>query len=254
MFLSRHRHKIACLRASRLDRLLAPLAHRLGWRGRLGSLLTRRYDGRVSSDRHFLWLGGRYGDPSIVQRFLVCDSKSLLGERPGYLEAYRNRPMLDHVTALALLSAGTTMAIWGKLAEASGIRLACPYTTPSVLAAVMAVPWDVKLREEKHLVRASLRRLDVPESLVTRPKLSFGLPAQFWAPKGALFQPVVDMAKLVNDASVLESLQTEEGGASMVLWCILNQFLWTQLFEARRSVGDVAGEILDRHRAAVRLR
>jgi hypothetical protein len=52
----------------------------------------------------------------------------------------------------------------------------------------------------------------------------------------------------------LESLQTEEGGASMVLWCILNQFLWTQLFEARRSVEDLAGEILDRHRAAVRVR
>jgi hypothetical protein len=143
------------------------------------------------------------------------------------------------------------MSIWGKLAEASGVYLACPYTSPSVLAAVMTVPWDVKLREKKHLVRAALRQLGIPETLVTRPKLSFGFPPQFWASKGALFQPIVDMAAQVHDARVLESLQREEGGASMVLWCILNQFLWMQLFETGRSVEDLSGEILDRRRTAV---
>ena len=120
-------------------------------------------------------------------------------------------------------------------ATRSGVYLACPYTSPSVLAAMMTVPWDVKLREEKHLVRAALRQLGVPETFVARPKLSLGFPARFWAPKRALFQPIVDMATRVYDAGVLESLQREEGGASMVLWCLLNQFLWVQLFEVGRS-------------------
>jgi hypothetical protein len=114
----------------------------------------------------------------------------------------------------------------------------------------MTVPWDVKLREKKHLIRAALRQLGIPETLVMRPKLSFGFPARFWAPKGALFQPIVDMAMQEHDARVLESLQREEGGAPMVLWCLLNQYLWRQLFEVGRSVEDLSGEILDRRRIA----
>lgn len=62
------------------------------------------------------------------------------------------------------------------------------------------------------------------------------------------------MAMQVHNARVLESLQREEGGASMVLWCLLNQFLWMQLFEVGRSVEDLSGEILDRRRTAAKSR
>lgn len=254
-FLYRYRTAVAFLRATHLGSAWASLVDVLGWRGPRTSLLTRRYDRQLSSAHHFLWLLGRYGDRGIVQRLLSCDDAALLGKRPWLLEAYCDRPLLDQVTMLALLSEGhTTISIWGKLAEASGVYLACPFTNPSVLTAVMTVPWDVRLREKKHLVRAALRQLGIPETLVIRPKLSFGFPARFWAPEGALFQPIVDMATHVHDARVLESLQREEGGASMVLWCILNQFLWTQLFEVGRSVEDLSGEILDRRRTAAKSR
>lgn len=254
-FLYRHRSAIAFLRTTRLSTAFALLAETLGWHGLWRSVLTRRYDRQLSSAHHFLWLLGRFGDRGIVQRILSCDDVALLGERPWLLEAYHDRPLLDQVTALALLSEGhATISIWGKLAEASGVYLACPYTSPSVLAAVMTVPWDIKLQEKKHLVRAALRQLGIPETLVMRPKLSFGFPARFWAPKGALFQPIIDMAMQVHNARVLESLQREEGGASMVLWCLLNQFLWMQLFEVGRSVEDLSGEILDRRRTAAKSR
>ena len=254
-FLHRHRAVVAFLRTIRIGTTWASLVDALGWHGQWGTLLTRRYDRQLSSAHHFLWLLGRYGDRAMVRQILSCDDAALLGERPLLLNAYHDRPFLDQVTALALLSEGhATISIWGKLAEASGVHLACPYTSPSVLASTMAIPWDVKLQEKKHLVRAALRQLGIPETLIARPKLSFGFPARFWAPKGALFQPIVEMAMGVYDGRVLESLQREEKGASMALWCLLNQFLWRQLFEAGRSVKDLSGEILDRRRTAVERR
>jgi len=254
-FLYRHRTAIAFLRTTRVGSVWAPLVDALGWHGTWGSLLTRRYDRQLSSVHHFLWLLNRHGDRNIVKRLLSCDDGAFLGGRLWLIEAYHDRPLLDQVTAVDLLSdLHTTIAIWGKLAEASGVYLACPFTSPSVLAAGMTVPWDVKLREEKHLVRAALRQLGVPETFLARPKLSFGFPARFWAAKRALFQPIVDMATRVHGAGVLESLQREEGGASMVLWCLLNQFLWVQLFEVGRSVEDLSGEILDRRRTAAKSR
>jgi asparagine synthetase B (glutamine-hydrolysing) len=251
-FLYRYRTAIAFLRATRLGTVWASLADALGWHDQWGTLFTRRYDCQLSSTHHFLWLLGRYGDRGIVRHLLSCDDAAFLGERPLLLDAYRDRPLLDQVTALSLLSEGhATISIWGKLAEASGIYLACPYTSPSVLESSMAISWDVKLREKKYLVRTALRQLGVPETLIARPKLSFGFPPRCWAAKGTLFQPIVDMAMGLYDARVLESLQREERGApSMVLWCLLNQFLWTQLFEVGRSVEDLSGEILDRRAAA----
>jgi asparagine synthase (glutamine-hydrolysing) len=248
-FLYRRRHAIALLRMTGIGSVLAPLVARSRWHGKRSLLFTRRYDRRLSSDRHFLWTLGRHGDPSIVRRLLACDEAALFGERLRLLQAYDDRSLLDQVTILSLLcEAHATITIWGKLAEASRVRLACPYTSSSVIASAAAVPWNVKLRESKHLARTALRQLGVPEKLIARPKLSFGFPSQFWARRGTLFQPVVDMAKSVHDGGFLESLQTGEDGAAMVLWCVLNQFLWTQLFEVGRSVGDLAGEILDRRR------
>jgi len=159
-------------------------------------------------------------------------------------------PLLEQVTMAGILGGGhTTNTVWNKLAEAFGIRLAFPYSTPSVLDASLRTPWELKLREPKHLARAALRRLGVPEPLVTRPKLSFGLPIRLWALPGTLFQPVVDMAKGAYQRGLLESLQTEETGPAMTLWALLNQFLWTEIFQNGRSVDDIAGEILDRRRA-----
>ena len=172
-----------------------------------------------------------YGDRGIRSAPPLHDDAALLGNVRGSW-AYCDRPLLDQVTVLALLSEGhATISIWGKLAEASGVYLACPFTSPSVLTAVMTVPWDVRLREKKHLVRAALRQLGIPETLVIRPKLSFGFPARFWAPEGALFQPIVD---IIHDMSWSQV----ERGASMVLWCILNQFPGRSCLS--RSVEDLS--------------
>jgi asparagine synthetase B (glutamine-hydrolysing) len=252
-FLHRYRRTVALLRTTGIGIVLGPVADRLGCRGPMASLLTSGYDGDVRSWRHYLWLAGRYGDPDAVRQVVACDAAALVGERPRLIEAYRDLPLLDLVMHVNLLAeAHTTISIWGKLAEASGIRFTCPFTSPSFLAAVNSVPWEVKLREPKYLVRAALRELGVPEPLIARPKQSFGFPTRYWAPPGALFQPVVEIAARAYDATLLRSLQTEDGGRCMVLWSLLNQFLWTELFEEGRSVEDLAGEIVDRHRAAAR--
>lgn len=170
-FLYHHRTAIAFLRTTNLGSMWASLADALGFHGPRTSLLTCRYDDQLSSTHHFLWLLGRYGDRGIIRRLFCCDETAFLGDRARLIEAYQDRPLLDQVTALALLSeAHATISIWGKLAEASGVYLASPYTSPSVLAAVVAVPWEVKLREKNtsfvllYANWASLRRLSYVQS------------------------------------------------------------------------------------------
>ena len=91
-----------------------------------------------------------------------------------------------------------------------------------------------------------LRESGIPEDLVTRPKLSFGFPCRYWALPGTLFQPIVDMAGKMFGKSVLRSLQTGDSDRAMLLWNLLNLYLWRELFIENSSPESLIVEILER--------
>ena len=82
-----------------------------------------------------------------------------------------------------------------------------------------------------------------------RPKLSFGFPVGFWAPRGTLFQPLVDMAAEMFEPRFLRGLQGEDTSKAMVLWNLLNLFLWHKMFIDDARPEDLCAEILDRRRS-----
>jgi len=161
---------------------------------------------------------------------------------------YQQESLLKQVSIQSLLCEGfVTMCIWGKLAESQKMALHYPFTAMDLIDYIVAVPWEMKLREPKYFIRSLLRGQEIPESFITRPKMSFGFPYRYWALPQTLFQPVVDMAAASWDRNWLRSLQTTEPGHAMVLWNILSLFLWRQMFIEGNSPESLVGEILERY-------
>jgi asparagine synthetase B (glutamine-hydrolysing) len=174
---------------------------------------------RFGNDNHILWTLGRYGDPEIVRQYFKSSRKDIYKSRMNLMQNYPDLGLMDKITALSLIGEGfETMTIWSKLAEKHQMEIVYPYDHPGVIGHAMEIPWAIKLREEKHIIRSLLRKYNFPEEFIMRPKLSFGFPVKFWAPKGALFQPLVDMAAEMFEPSFLQSLQSEETPKAMVLW------------------------------------
>lgn len=243
-------------------RELLKLTGRTGVRGiyqffvRLFDIKSRRstfyaadFGTNIESSQHFLWQDGFYGDASIIKSWLGCDDDAILGPRKTLMSNYRHAGLLTQFSIQGLLCDGfTTMGVWGQLAESEGIIVHYPFTTPELVEYVLSVPWDRKVREEKHFVRLLLRNYGVPEYLITRPKLAFAFPFRYWALPGTLFQPLVDMAAEIYDADFLRSLQTEDTGRAMILWSVINYYLWQKLLIEDVNPQDLCAEVLERRK------
>jgi asparagine synthase (glutamine-hydrolysing) len=203
----------------------------------------------LNNQDHLLWSLGGYGDSDIVKKIFQADDSNFITSRIELMRHYQNLGMLDRITAISLLSEGyETMTIWSKLAESHGIKMAYPFTSPGLIDIASAIPWKIKLSESKHLIRSMLRNQNIPEQFITRPKLSFGFPVKYWGVDGGLFQPIVDMASDIFDKKMFSSILGENPVHAMILWSLLNIYIWHKLFIDEITVDDLKGEILRRHR------
>ena len=246
----RRRHVLAVAKALGGQTLVRRLARTFDLTRSRWRLFALDYGVDVESDQHVLWTLGLHGDPEFVRARFGYDAKAILGSPKELMRKYNDRRLLDKVTILSLVAQMShSMQIWSKLAESQGIAMHYPYTATAVVDYVTSLPWEEKLREAKYCIRSLLRHNNVPENLITRPKLSFAFPYRYWALPGGLLQPIVDMATEMFEPALLRSLQTEEPERAMLLWNLINLYLWRSLLIQNVSPAELSAEIVSRHRA-----
>jgi len=246
----RNQDRIAFLKKTGLHGLVK-LIHRItGRRIYRLDFLTDDFDDEIKSYDHVLLKNGQYVDAEYVKRYFNVTDEQIFAARIKHFNRYRDYSMLDKIMVTTLMSkGGSTMEIWNNLAESQGMASYYPFAAPQLINYAETIPWSEKLVEQKRMVRALLDQYGVPRSLIERPKKSFGFPVQFWALPGTLFQPLVDMAATLYDAKLLRRLQDGDYCHAMLLWNMLNVYIWRQLFENNIGPEELAGEILDRYRS-----
>jgi asparagine synthetase B (glutamine-hydrolysing) len=201
------------------------------------------------SERHFIWDLGAYGDPDWVAGRFDVGKEEIIRNRMSFLDNFRNWSILDKITVLSFCGeADETMKIWGRLAEAAGKKMIYPFTVSGLIRFALSLPWGMKAEEPKYLLKKVAIEMGIPGEIINRPKKSFGFPIRFWAPPGALFQPLVDMAGEIFDRKDLQELQSPESSKAMILWGIINLYIWHKLFVDRIDASDLKSEILDRRK------
>lgn len=212
------------------------------------AFISRDFGRNLKSSRHYLWIAGQYANLDVVREKFSCSTDEILHYRRQLLMHYENDSLLDRIAAAYFLcQSSSTMSVWSKLAESQNIILHFPFADPELIKYVTSLPWSLKAREKKYLIRLLLRNASIPESLISRPKKSFGFPPRLWALPGALFQPIVDMAGEMFEPGLLRSLQTDKTGTAMLLWNMLSIYLWHRLIVDEVSPNDLSGELLDRY-------
>jgi asparagine synthetase B (glutamine-hydrolysing) len=230
--------------------LLSPLS---GGNERLRYLL-QDHSHDHADDAHFLWTVVSFGDIDWVRAHFGRGLGPIVEGRRKFLDHYKDWSVLDRLTLLQYTSeVDETMKIWGKLAEHSGRVMIYPFSNPDLIFALFNIGWKLKGREPKYLLRKLAARLGVPDQIINRPKRGFGFPARFWAPPGALFQPLIDMAGEMFDPRLLRSLQVEDPGRAMVLWGFLNIYLWHKTLIQNVPAVDIREEIAARRKSGERV-
>ncbi len=197
---------------------------------------------------HIIWSSSQYGNTKIINDVLGYSTDDILKSRMDAMDRFNHYSLMDKISLVEMEGGcGTTLPIWSQLAAKSGVTLTFPFTTTNLIRYIRGLDWTIKCRERKYIIKHLLRKYNFPEEFITRPKLGFGFPIQYWAIPGALFQPLVDMAAQKYDPRLLKSLQKMDMSKAMLLWTMINYYLWEELFIKDSSPDDIKAEIMDRH-------
>jgi hypothetical protein len=105
------------------------------------------------------------------------------------------------------------------------------------------LPWEVKLREPKRILRDLARELRIPEFVVTRPKSGFGWEPHRWAPHGAALQPLVALASSEIEPELLSQLQSRGSDTAILLLNTINYAIWKRLCIQREPLQSLIDQL-----------
>ncbi len=195
-----------------------------------------------------MWNYHVYGSVDWVKTHYDTSWEQIMASRSAELQAAvtgRSFEDLLSIYALNYSDVSMTTSVWSKLGEAQGKILYFPFMSESVLRGAFSIPWETKLKTEKHVIREVGRRLGVPSLIMDRPKQSFGITTDRWAVQGGVLEPLISIAAKAVDIKQLRSLQGTEPRQAMTLWCLLNFAILKRLFvmgESQQSLLDELSE------------
>jgi hypothetical protein len=193
---------------------------------------------------HAIWSVLRYGSVAWACRFLGVTERDVIESRRPLVESLGGGSLYDLETRYELLGdSAATQSIWSRLGERCGKLLDFPFCDPALMDHVAGLPWTVKLREPKHVLRRVARALGIPEFIVSRPKSSFGVEPSRWAGAGSVFEPLVPLAARVIDEREIRAVQAVEYSTAMTFWNVLNYAIWKRLWIGGEPLARLLDEL-----------
>ena len=118
----------------------------------------------LSSPQCPVWALGAYGDVEWVKAHYRVSGDDVIRNRCESLQWAARRPVNDIIALYSLnVEVALTTAIWSKLGEGQHKIVHYPFVAKDLLDLAFSIPWDIKLREPKHVLLKTGRRLGIPE-------------------------------------------------------------------------------------------
>jgi asparagine synthetase B (glutamine-hydrolysing) len=199
----------------------------------------------LQDPNHIIWDSYKYGSEDWVCENLNVSRHDIIKDRYNAIKSMEGRSIYDVISFYDFLSeTSVSHSIWSKLGESQHKILLNPYTYSDLLSYSYTVPWDLKLRTHKSILRWTARQYGIPEFIISRPKSGFNIRAKGWAERGGIFDSLIPLASKVFDENQIRNLQSSNLEKAMTFWNILNYSIWKRLCINNESA-DVLLEELD---------
>jgi len=212
------------------------------------SILSKSMKRDFDNPENIVWHFTNYGDEDWVCNTFGVDKKEIIEGRLKAIQDCRNRSIFDIICLLDHLEGNETRSIWNRLAESAGKIFYFPFNNRKFVEACFSIPWTLKLREPKHVIRCAARELGIPGFIITRKKSGFGLApyVDLWAKPGGAFAPLVRFCRdHFSDAEISE-LQTGNETKAATLWTMIMYSIWRKIMIDNVPVSDLLRELTDK--------
>lgn len=192
---------------------------------------------------HTAWRGGFESGRTWASDYFGVSDADLVATRYEAMTDYLDRPAIEVGMLVETLANTTTSGVWGKLATAAGRVLYDPFTEQDMPDIAWSTPLDVRMKSYKHVLKLMQELLEIPEFIRRRPKLGFGLDLEYWANRGAAFEPFVPFAVREFGEREVRRAQSTETSRAYTFWNMINYSIWKRVCIEGASPSEVAGEL-----------
>jgi asparagine synthetase B (glutamine-hydrolysing) len=202
------------------------------WQDRINGLFKTKLSLNKSLEDpdHILWSLGYYGSKNWVCDYFRVSDFDIIEGRYSTIKLFGDRSIYDQITLVSFLGgASVTKSIWNKLGESQGKIVHYPYGDDNLLHYIHTVPWSLKLKNPKNILREVAKKIGVPWIIINRPKQSFGISSDKWGVKGGVFEPLIPLCSKVFDIREIQKMQSSELEKAMTFWNMLNYSVWKRL-------------------------
>jgi asparagine synthetase B (glutamine-hydrolysing) len=218
------------------------------WQNRIKGLSETklRLNKSLHDPDHILWSIGYYGSKNWACNYFGVSDFDVIEGRYSTIRLFENRSIYDQITLVSFLGgASVSKSIWSKLGENKGKIVHYPFGYDDLLHYIHTVPWDLKLRNSKNILREVAKKIDLPGLIINRPKQSFGIDADKWGEKGGVFEPLIPLCAGVFDIREIQKMQSSELEKAMTFWNMLNYAIWKRLCINNEPVDVLLDELDD---------
>ena len=193
---------------------------------------------------NIIWSLANYGSEDWVRKYYKVTRYDIIKDRYNTIKQFEGHSLYDVISFYTFLgSASVTQAIGAKLGESQRKILYYPFCHPDLLNYAFSIPWDLKLRKRKNILRSVARQYGVPEFIINRPKSGFGIRTERWAEKGKIFDSLIPLASKVFDEKQIRNMQSSDPKKAMTFWNILNYAIWKRLCVDNEAVDVLLKEL-----------
>lgn len=179
---------------------------------------------------HIIWDLYKYGSVEWVCKYLGVSRNDIIKDRYSAIKSMKGRSIYDVILFYGFLGdISVTQAIWARLRESQRKILLYPFTSSDLLSYSYTIPWHLKPRSHKNILRWTARQYGIPDFIINRPKSGLNIRAKDWAEKGGIFDSLIPLASKVFDENQIRKMQSSNPEKAMTFWNILNYSIWKRL-------------------------
>lgn len=186
----------------------------------------------IQDPNHIIWSSAPVGDEDWVCKYFKTKRYDIIKDPYNTIKSFEDRPIYDIVSIYDLLGdTSITQSTWAKLGESQRKIVYYPYNQCNLQNFTYSIPWDVKLKSPKYVLREVAHHYNIPEFIVTRPKRGFHPETERPLLKGGIFDSLIPLASKVFDEKQIQKMQPSawDWTKFWTFWNILNYSIWKRL-------------------------
>ena len=198
----------------------------------------------ITNSNNLVWSLGTYGSEEWTSDYFNKTKEDIIKNRYNEIIKFHQRSIYDIISMLLFLgSASSTQAIWSVLGESENKILYYPYTNIDVINYAFSIPWNIKLKKPKNILRFVAHQVEIPEEIINRQKSGFGIDPELWAQKDGIFESLLPVATKIFNEDEIRKMQSSDVKKAMIYWNMLNYSIWKRICINNEPIDALLEEI-----------